>query len=306
MFKTLLLCCGFTCLLVSPVQAMEDEVVVLPGVPAQLLQQAAAQQSPPAMPNPKDMKVWGRESMADIDISPGQNVIIPCSRDNLNRIVTPFKHPKVQTVSDATIKVDGTSVYVAPGQDGPVTMFIQDGEREAGALSVTLAPQAMPPREITLKLVGSAAYAMGQGASPDEADAWERSAEYPEMIRKTLTMCALGEVPQGYGLRKADRKDPVITCSMSGLTIQPRQALDGNRLLVLIALLQNTSGSTLQFEESSCYGPSVLAVSAWPKIHLDPGEQTELYVVFRRPTAKEQRPGRPSLLGQGEPIRRPQ
>jgi conjugal transfer pilus assembly protein TraK len=85
-----------------------------------------------------------------ITVSPGTTAIVEVAIDHLNRIVTPFAAPQVRTVSQATTQVDGNVIYVATATEEPVGLFITDAGDSATALSLTLAPRHIPPREVRL------------------------------------------------------------------------------------------------------------------------------------------------------------
>lgn len=63
---------------------------------------------------------------------------------------------------------------------------------------------------------------------------------------------------------------------------------------IAVGVVTNTSTSEARFDESVCRGDRTLAVSAWPKTSLKPGESTEVYVAYD--TQVPARPGRVSLL----------
>ena len=62
--------------------------------------------------------------------------------------------PQVRTVSPATTQVDGRAVYVATASEEPVSLFITEAGEAATAISLTLAPRHIPPREVRLVLQG--------------------------------------------------------------------------------------------------------------------------------------------------------
>lgn len=83
-------------------------------------------------------------SKQDVVVQPGVNTIIPAAVNHLNRIVTPFEKPIVQTVSSANIKVRENVIYVSTADESPVTMYITPKDDEAVAISLTLAPRRVP------------------------------------------------------------------------------------------------------------------------------------------------------------------
>ncbi|NEX23795.1 hypothetical protein G3480_26620, partial [Thiorhodococcus mannitoliphagus] len=76
-----------------------------------------------------------------VEATIGVNLILEIAIDHLNRILTPFPNPQVRTVSDASTRVDGSAIYVATGNETPVTLFVSDASDPNHALSLTLAPR---------------------------------------------------------------------------------------------------------------------------------------------------------------------
>ena len=114
----------------------------------------------------------------NVTIAPGTTALIEIAIDHLNRIVTPFANPVVRTVSAASTSVDGHVVYVATSTEEPVSLYIGDGQSNDLALSLTLAPRFVPPREIRLTVPGY----RGTGASRVAPDSG-KSASMPVAAR---------------------------------------------------------------------------------------------------------------------------
>ena len=304
-----------TVLAVGPVWA-DGELPEIPAVPAQLVQGGGAVQYAQADPEPTPVApavaevpaqviaaVQARKaqqaqakavaSSETVPVAPGKNTVLVVAGNNLNRLVTPFQNPVVNTVSNAKLKVDGSIIYVSLGlEDGPTTLFItEDGEPEP-ALSVTLMPQQVPPREIRLQLEGG--WPVRAGTGNPKAAKWEKNEPYLEAIGEVIMQVARNELPQGYNLRRPVAMDPRPACKLP-VEVEPGQVLEGHNLLVVVSRLTNTSSGSLLVDESACYRPGVRAVAVWPKVQLGPRESTELYVVFGRDAVNPPK-ARPSVL----------
>lgn len=215
-----------------------------------------------------------------VKVESGRNVTLTVAGDQLNRIVTPFTNPLVHTVSKAKINVDGSVVYVSLAQeDGPSTMFITETGESDPSISLTLAPQAVPPREVRLTLAGGVGPVVSVSGS--KSAKWEKSQPYTEALEKVMVGTARGEVPPGYNLRNLASHDPSPRCRMA-VQVEPRQVLEGHNLLVVVSRLTNISSQQLMVDESACYQEGVRAVAVWPQVSLAPRQSTELYVVYQR------------------------
>lgn len=234
-----------------------------------------------------------------VEASIGVNLLLEIAIDHLNRILTPFPTPQVRTVSDASTSVDGSALYVATASETPVTLFVSDASDPNHALSLTLAPRRIPPREIRLVLTDPLPdpSPLATPSTPPGAAA----PDYVTALTEAMRALAREEIPAGYGLRQARRAE-TVTCVQLGLETRRGQVLEGGDLWLVTALARNTSDAALEIEERACHADldgDTVAVGAWPRVWLAPGEQVELYLAVRRPTPEERRPTRPSLRRAG-------
>ncbi len=277
------------CALAAGVQAETGEAVDVetPGVPASVLTEA------------KRESAAGATTPQTLQVVPGVNEIIPVAIGHLNRIVTPFDSPQVRTVSQATTQIEGNVLYVATPDETPVTLYITPGATEDLALSLTLAPRRIPPREIRLTLDAADYKKLGalQGQSTRPGGKLGHAAQdYIAHLKATFRALALMRTPKGYALRDPAAGES-IRCTQAGLHTRTGQALEGRDMVLLVGVARNSGGTAFEVDERSCTdnGGEVLAVAAWPKVMLEPGEATELYVAVRRPR-DEDTTARPSLL----------
>lgn len=239
---------------------------------------------------------------ARLALTPGVNELVPVSMGHLNRLVTPFSDPQVTTTSAATTEIRDNVIYVGTNQEAPVTLFITQKDSEAQAMSLTLVPQRIAPREYFLAVEGSSGASFAGLSHNRRAEAWESSQPYVSTLRELLRSTALGETPPGYSLHDTAQAGGAYrpNCVQEGLSFnfQQGQHLVGQNLTVAIGVAENISATAVEFTEAACGNWNVAAVSAWPQNLLAPDDQTEVYVVMRHNTprvAPESR--RPSLLG---------
>lgn len=232
---------------------------------------------------------------------PGANQIIPIARGHLNRIITPFAHPVVHTTSRAKISTVANVLYVATQAEAPTALYVSPQGHQDVALSLTLLPRSIPPRVLRLRLADRAAAATGQAYhSAPRAGEWERASPYVETIESALRRLAIGEVPPGYGMRSWRAGDPAMACVEPGIDVEAGQTLPGSSFILLVGVATNRTDERLEIDEASCRYPGLLAVAAWPRASLAPGEHTELYMVVRRPSEARETRARPSLIDPNE------
>ena len=230
----------------------------------------------------------GGSESTNILVTPGVNQIITISTDQPNRIVTPFNHPQILSSaleagsgdSCGEVCVKGSVIYISTKKDYPLGMFVTEKGNEPTAVSLTLVPRRIPPREVHLQLSDSAS-ALMQGS--DEAKAWETEQPFVSGVKKAMKAIALGEVPNGYHIQKIPSGYPLPSCTQEGLNFDfgKGQLLAGANLNYVIGKITNVGQREIEFHEASCGGYDVAAVAAYPYNLLRPGESTEVYVVQR-------------------------
>ena len=264
------------------------EGVEIPAVPGELLKEKASTR------------------LETLKVPPGNNVVIPIALGHLNRLVLPFEQPEIRTVNPATTQIEGHVLYVAPTDENPISLYVTPGGSEELALSLTLAPQHIPPREIHLT-VDPQTYRRIQAQKTTEPLAASRRTAPPvsleprsqdpiSELKHLFRGLALGQTPEGFTLR-SPQKGESIHCDQKHLRIKTGQVLEGRDLKVYVGVIQNGGPNPLDLNESNClFRQDIVAVAAWPDLHLDPRHSSELYVALR-PSFTVPIIERPSLLG---------
>lgn len=236
-----------------------------------------------------------------LHVRAGINVLFGVAQDHLNRIITPFKKPVIETTSNATTSVKGNVVYVAPDSDAPIGFFIHDAGDQENAISVTMVPAAIPPISVTLDLVG---YVPSKDQEVVEvqgntgvAKGWETDQPFTDTVKSLFKTIADGRVPDGFTFSQVNGATPLMPrCAMGSLRIEPKQVMTGFNIDAVVALVTNLSPIEQDINETGCKGTSVLAIAAWPRTRLGPGQSTELYIAVQAPPADPTDSPRPSLV----------
>lgn len=229
---------------------------------------------------------------SELLMTPGVNEIVRISKGHINRISTPFSAPTITTESEAQIEARDNVIYITSYTDTPVTLFITEKNSEDVALSLTLIPKEIPPRDFSLKIEsGHANVAMINR----RAKAWETAQPYQQMLEDLLRTIALGDIPRGYTL--VDHIGSLPACRQTGISVEfGLQTIVGNKLAVHVGLAKNVTNEILEFDEDSCGDWDIAAVAAFPNFALHPGEKTEVYVVQKRNYLEQIKVRRTSLL----------
>ncbi|MGH0003622.1 hypothetical protein ACQU0X_26395 [Pseudovibrio ascidiaceicola] len=295
---------------ISPVQDEQIKSTVSAKAPAQPIKSASS--TPKARPvinpanYPKRKDERSPAAQSTLNMVPGVNQIVPIAQNHPNRIVTPFANPVVKsttleagsTTECGEVCITDNVIYVATNKDYPVTMFITERGSEAVALSLTMVPKRIPPKEINLQL--------SQGdvtniVANRNAERWETSQPFVEVIRNVFRETAQGRVPQGYVLSKTPRSADLPNCTQAGIETKfsSGQLYTGHNLSVFIGVAENKTKRAIEFNEQSCGAWNVAAVTTWPYSVLLPGQKTEVFVAVRRNVGGRPATKRKSLLGGG-------
>ena len=233
-------------------------------------------------------------------IKPRQGVTatVEIARGKLNRIVTPYANPKVLTVDAVETRVDGPAVYVATESDMPVSLFISDSET-GQALSLQLLPSpVLVPAEIRIEPQAGAPGAAGPGAplSGGADNMFGQDSDYVGEVKSVMQALAKQLVPPGFTLEEPPAQPNYADlCHDHALSFSYGQSMQGQSSRIVILVAKNTGLVPKQIQEADCANPSVVAVSAWPKFRLNPGERTEVYILMKN-SPEGDHEYRPSLL----------
>ncbi|MBX2807142.1 MAG: type-F conjugative transfer system secretin TraK [Cellvibrionaceae bacterium] len=235
-------------------------------------------------------------SRNSIIMQPGVNEIVQVAVNHLNRIVTPYSHPKIRTSSPSTTEIHDNVIYIGSDNESPITLFIIDQDNEEQALSLTLIPRKIPPREIFLSLQGKPGIT-GSTKATKMAKKWESSQPYIATLEDLFRTLALGQLPPGYNLQK-QAVGNLPYCRQTGLQFEfaRGQTIVGHHLMVHIGIAHNAAPYPIEFIEDTCGDWDIAAVTAFPRHILNPGEKTEVYVAQKRNYTREIEVKRPSLL----------
>lgn len=196
----------------------------------------------------------------------------------LNRIVLPFEQPEVRTLNPATTELQGRVLYLAPVDDAPVHLMIADTRDESRALTLSLTPREVSPREIQLSIREDAEFT-DPPPSGDRVSA-EPSDHAEDPVRQALKTLALGSVPEGYRIRPPSQGE-TIRCHQRNLLVKTRQVVEGPGNKVLVGLLKNTGPEALEVDEAECAGDRrTEAVATYPSGLLSKGKSIEIYLVL--------------------------
>ena len=249
---------------------------------------------------------------AHINVTPGTNEILPIARSHANRIVTPFRSPEIVSTNltggsakegnCGELCVKGNVIYVSTDKTEAVSMFITEQGSEDQAISVTMLPKNIPPREIFLQMKNQGksspdSYNLQRSDNP-EAAAFEKSLPYVETLRTVMRHLALGKIPPGYTKNRIQGAQNVPSCHQEGLTFNftRGQRFSGQNWDIYVGTANNISNDPIEFEETACGSWQTAAVASWPLHVLEPRQSTEIFIVMKEFRPVTEKTERPSLI----------
>lgn len=262
-----------------------------------VLDKAPEKSSENAVENSNNSKGLDLDLQSGITIKPkpGRTESVIIAKGKLNRIVTPYAEPKVLTVDNVETKVDGSAIYIATDSESPVSMFISDTE-SGNAASLQLSPQelVMP---VEIRIEGDPKANSSEAGSSKNDSLFRQDSPYITEVKSIMQNLGKQQIPQGFTLEDlTDELRAMTFCHDPGLTYWPGQLLSGHDSRIVVLIAQNNGLVATTFEESFCASENTMAVAAWPKVRLEPGEKTEIYLLLRLPEGKSGEEIRPALL----------
>jgi conjugal transfer pilus assembly protein TraK len=226
---------------------------------------------------------------------PGMTESAVIKRGKMNRIITPFDDVKVISMDPIETKIEGRDLYIVTESEVPVSLYIMSQSNEGSTLSLQLVPKdSIAPVEIKIADTG-------QHVSAEHNDNRYNKSSQPYVNEIKSIMQSMGKqlIPSGFTLSDLTPAIANTTfCHDPNLTFLPGQVLTGSSMKMVVLVAQNTNSTPVNFEESSCANGSVISVAAWPKIILNPGDRTEVYVLMQSGVDDSHEESRPRLVSQ--------
>jgi type III secretion protein C len=117
-------------------------------------------------------------------------------------------------------------------------------------------------------------------------------------VAVALASLVEGQVPLGFSETAVPYVPETLCNTSAALALDPARAqwFAGDDYGIAVAVVRNTSAHRLRIDEAGCGGRRALAVSVWPRAWLEPGQEAEVFVAMRPPTANSLNAPRASLL----------
>ncbi|MGB3251505.1 TrhK [Buttiauxella gaviniae] len=235
-----------------------------------------------------------------VTLPPGGNMVLPISRGLQNRISTTFKNASVSTstlAEEASIFVNGGDVFISTNTDKPIGIMISEDSVPESTFNLTLMPLDVPGAMISVNTALSPKMEAKREKTLDEQNYQQmlersqqedmqpsdpRQDDHKQRVINLLTPVALGEVPSGFSLQE-DRLSRIPASEQSpchfNMYAKMGQRLVGARELIDVVLVKNDKPYGQVVADQQCLADGVIATALFDKAYLQPGEETELYII---------------------------
>jgi conjugal transfer pilus assembly protein TraK len=215
-----------------------------------------------------------------IKVGADRNEVLYVSLTQTNRISTPFETPIVIDSSGATIKTVDSDVYVLPASIKPMTIYVTGGAGKT--VGLTLVPRAnLSAQSFVLQPEGQQQPTIAQTPAEDAPVI----SDYVGRINNIIKQLCLDNTPQGF--TKAALPASVMTSD--SVVVVPKFKYAGSTFDVHSYQITSASSSPLELSEEAFYtSKKVRSVAFFPRVLLQRGEDTTVFVITDRETVGAQ------------------
>ncbi|WP_076922374.1 hypothetical protein [Pseudoalteromonas sp. SK20] len=253
-------------------------------------------------------------------LTPGRNIVIPVGQGFSNAIRTSFRSLSVKTsasAEQAILEIEDGHLYATLTSMQPISLLLsEDGVLES-EISIVLVPLSAPPAMVDInidmpekmKVKAQKHYEeiekqkkMEKALADAKNQPSRRNSSYQNNIVSILKPIAQGKTPMGYSITNDIPNHLTHPCRIA-IYHEAGQRLSSSRNVIDVVLVHNDSDRVYQVREEMCINDGVTSVALYPKSYLQPGEETEVYIIRKIKQASEKAYGetRPRLtLGAGD------
>jgi len=216
----------------------------------------------------------------------GTNEIVKLSSSLINRIATPFKKPILIDASESVAKIVGSDIYYTPSGLQPIGLFVVDSDNKNQTISLTIIPTPdIPGQNLMIKMedLRAAGDLAPQAGVPISGKVMQqKESDYQGMIRNIITQAVRGKVP-GFSVVPLE----VGTAMIGNIEVTPDIVFTGSSLDVYRYRLVNKDTKEVDLIETAFYRKGVKAVSFFPHISLDAGQEGYVFILADKPSMGE-------------------
>jgi len=203
-----------------------------------------------------------------VTVGSGRNEVIYASFRQPNRISTPFQKPKIIDMSGTEFQVVGQDVYFVPDKDEPIGIFISGDDAPGLVASLTLIPANIPGQNVSLVFENKREMGETQtGVGPESS--------HIEFVRSILASAINGDAPEGFDIAATN----VGMARIGNVLVRPTSVMSSRDKNVFVYKLKNVGTTKQELTEQSFYEEGVHGIAFWPKVNIEPGEESSVYIL---------------------------
>ncbi len=210
----------------------------------------------------------------------GESTLVNISKKDVNLIKFPVDDVKGYTKSkNIELRVNGKNVvisYTAETDEMAAVLFTTP----LGSYSLLLKPVDIPSETIIVQLprMRPVAVEQDQDGEEQEEGSCRSGSSHTQTVKELMKAMYSGKELSGYFPQKVNQE----VVSLSGLRETVASAYKGLNIDGEKHKIVNISGKKIDLEENDFHRKGILAVSL-DKHSLEPNEETDLYLVVKRP-----------------------
>lgn len=247
------------------------------------------------------------------------NQAIPVGAGLMNAIQTNFESVTVRTSDNhSIIEVEDGYLYVTINSMEPVGLIIYEDGVPESQVSIVLVPGSTPPAMVTVNVEMTQLMIMkgrkhredikkhqmeldAQRTRLDELELGGRQSGHTRRIVDLLRPVAKGQLPSGFSLSVDIPQNYQHPCRVA-IEHHTGQRLNGGHEVIDVVVMHNNTNRPYQVREEMCLSEDVVAVAISQASYLQPGEETEVYILRDKTYEQEKarQNTRPRLTGRGK------
>ena len=256
------------------------------------------------------MKRW--KPTQHYSVSPKDSIMVPVGKGLMNTFSTNLTMLTAKTNDESsTYEINEGYLYVTVNTEAPISIVMYEEGVLESQVSVTLVPVSAPPTlvEMSFNLTDEMRQKAHKYKAEMELNAkinthaptLQTQNSYQQHITSLLLPVAAGDIPRGFALSPSVPDKVRYPCSMTIFHEAKQRLISGKFVIDVVHVINNTD-SVYQVREEMCLARYVKAVGLFEKAYLQPGEESELYILRDKFTEEKdtRRNRRPRLIGTGE------
>ena len=254
------------------------------------------------------MKRW--QPTQRFSVNPKESIMIPVGQGLMNTFSTNLSMLNAKTNDEtSTYEIDEGYLYITVNTENPISLVLYEEGVLESQVSITLVPVPAPPTLVEIEFNLTDAMVIKAEDYRKEYELNERilsqsqpiqaNNPYQQFISDLFLPVARGDITRGFALTPNIPDENRFPCAMS-IYHETKQRLVSGKHVIDVVHVVNDSEKTYQVREEMCLGRYIKAVALFEKAYLQPGEESELYILRDKQAEEKEsrRPRRPRLTGE--------